>query len=55
MRTSYIVQELSLMLYGDLSEEGIQNEGIYVYIQLISFVVQQKLTHNCKATISQLK
>ena len=32
MRTSYVVQELRLMLYGDLNEEGIQNEGIYVYI-----------------------
>ena len=26
---------------------------IYVYIQLIYFVVQQKLTQHCKATILQ--
>ena len=29
-------------------------EGIYIYIQLIHFIVQQKLTH-CKAIIFQLK
>ena len=28
-----------------------EREGIYVYIQLIHFVVQQKLTQHCKATI----
>ena len=27
-------------------------EGIYIYIQLIHFIVQQKLTH-CKAIIFQ--
>ena len=32
-----------------------EREGIYVYIQLIHFVVQQKLTQHCKATILQLK
>ena len=30
-------------------------EGIYVYVWLIHFVVQQKLTQHCKATIPQLK
>ena len=29
--------------------------GIYVHIWLIHFVVQQKLTQHCKATIFQLK
>ena len=29
--------------------------GIYVYIELIHFVVQQKLTHHCKEIILQLK
>ena len=27
--------------------------GIYVYVQLIHFVIQQKLTHHCKAIILQ--
>ena len=27
--------------------------GIYVYIWLIPFVIQQKLTHHCKAIILQ--
>ena len=27
--------------------------GIYVYIYLIHFVIQQKLTHHCKAIILQ--
>ena len=27
--------------------------GIYVYIQLIHFIIQQKLTHHCKAIILQ--
>ena len=27
--------------------------GIYVYIQLTHFAVQQKLTHHCKAIILQ--
>ena len=33
----------------------LQREGIYVYIELIHFVVQQKLTQHCKAIILQLK
>ena len=28
-----------------------KSEGIYVYIELIHFAVQQKLTHHCKATV----
>ena len=32
-----------------------KREGIYVYIYLITFIVQQELTQHCKATISQLK
>ena len=31
-----------------------KREGIYVYIGLIHFVVQQKLTQHCKAIIPQL-
>ena len=27
--------------------------GIYVYVYLIHFVIQQKLTQHCKATILQ--
>ena len=30
-----------------------KREGIYVYIELIHFGVQQELTHHCKATIPQ--
>ena len=30
-------------------------EGIYVYIWLIHFAVQQKLTQHCKATIKEKK
>ena len=33
----------------------VQEGGIYVYIQLICFIVQQKLIQYCKATISQFK
>jgi len=31
-----------------------KEEGIYVYMELIDFAVQQKLTQHCKATILQL-
>ena len=30
-----------------------KNEEIYVYVQLIPFVIQQKLTQHCTATILQ--
>ena len=30
-----------------------KNQGIYVYIQLIHFSIQQKLTQHCEATILQ--
>ena len=33
----------------------LKKDGIYVYIQLIHSVVQQKLTQHCKATMLQLK
>ena len=39
---------------GVWGSEGLQ-EGIYVYTQLIHFVVQQKLSQHCKAIILQLK
>ena len=32
-----------------------KKEWIYVYVQLIHFAVQQKLTQLCKATILELK
>ena len=32
-----------------------KKEGMYVYIELIHFVVQQKLTQHCKASLLQLK
>ena len=41
------------MLCGDLSGKEIQKEGIYVYVWLIYFAVQQKVTQHCKATILQ--
>ena len=37
---------------GKETQEG-GDMGIYVYIQLIHFVIQQKLTHPCKAIILQ--
>ena len=41
---------------GDPNGMEIQKkEGIYVYIQLTHFVVQQKLTQHYKATIGQLQ
>ena len=49
------------MLCGDLDggmkELGgkSKQEGIYVYLELIHFIVQQKLAQHFKATISQLK
>ena len=41
------------ILCADLNGNRIQKEGIYVYIQLIHFVVQQKLTRHGKATLLQ--
>lgn len=35
--------------------EGGSRDRIYVYIELIHAVVQQKLTQHCKAIILQLK
>ena len=34
------------------TQEG-EDMGIYVYVKLIHFVIQQKLTHHCKAIILQ--
>ena len=44
-------RKLHSVLCGDLNGKEIQKEGIYVYIQLIHFAVQQKLTQHCKATV----
>ena len=41
------------MLCGDLNGKEIQKKRICVYLQLIHFAVQQKLTQHCKATILQ--
>ena len=43
------------VIVGRAVRERSKRERIYVYIQLIYFVVQQKLTQHCKATIAQLK
>lgn len=50
-------QEPSSMLCDDLegAGESKHREGIYVYIHLIQFVVQQKLTPHCQAIILQKK
>ena len=45
----------STVLCGDLNEKEIQKTGIYVYIQLIHFAVQQKLTQQCKGARCQQK
>ena len=37
---------------GEEAQEG-GDMGIYVYIELIHFVVEQKLTQHCKAIILQ--
>ena len=37
---------------GRETQEG-ADTGMYVYVQLIHFVIQQKLTHHCKATVLQ--
>ena len=36
-------------------KEVFKQKGMYAYVQLIDFAVQQKLTQYCKATILQLK
>ena len=62
MGSSRIAQEISSVLCDHL--EGWDREGgrempeggdmgIYVYVKLIHFVIQQKLTHHCKAIILQ--
>ena len=38
---------------GGMVGRGSKREGIYVYIKLIHFVVQQKLTQHCKTSIPQ--
>ena len=40
---------------GERVGEEPKREGIYVYIQLIHFMVQQKLVQHCKAIVLQLK
>ena len=41
------------MLCGDFNWKKVQKRGIYVYVWLIQFAVQQKLTPQCKAAIFQ--
>ena len=38
-----------------MDEREVKKEGIYVYLQMIYVVVQQKPTQHYKATILQLK
>ena len=52
---TYCLWGLYSMLCGDLNRKEIQKEGIYVYVKLTHFAVQQKLTQHCKATIFQWK
>ena len=40
---------------GDEVGRRSKGEGIYVYLKLIHFAVQQKLTEHCKAITFQLK
>ena len=40
-------------LCGDLNGTEIQKEGIYVYVQLIHFAAEQKLTRHCESTTLQ--
>ena len=49
-------RELRWMLCDDLDgwnggQGRSKKEGVYVYIELTHFIVQQKLTQHCKATI----
>ena len=37
---------------GRETQEG-GDTGIYLYVQLIHFVIKQKLTHHCKSVILQ--
>ena len=60
MGTAIKQRKLSLVLCDDLEGwdgGGVQGrfkrEGIYEYIWLIQFIVQQKLTKHCKAIILQ--
>ena len=41
------------LLCGDLNGRKSKTEGIYIYLKLVHFAIQQKLTQHCKATISQ--
>ena len=44
--------QMGVMVWGG---DSVMRKGIYVYIQLSHFVVQQKLTQHCKAVILQQK
>ena len=57
MRTYYIAQGTQLNgLWCPKQEEKPNKRGyVYIYIQLIHFAIQQKLTQHCKATILQQK
>ena len=57
IETSILHRGLYSMLCGDLNTKGRKTpkKGICVYLELIHFVVQQKLTESCTATILQHK
>ena len=53
MRTYSTAQGTLLSALGTKMRRKSKQEGIRVYIELIHFFVQQKLTQSCKATIPQ--
>ena len=55
MKAYCIAQGTLLNAHGDLNGKEIQKDGIYVYIWLMHFAVQKKITQHCKATIFQQK
>ena len=54
MKTDCITQGTQCSVVTQIGGKS-KKEGIYVYIWLIHFILQQKLTQHCKATILQLK
>ena len=38
---------------GERETQEVEDMGIYVYVQLSHFVIQQKITQQCKAIILQ--
>ena len=53
MRTYCIAQGILLKTPKEMNPKEIQKEGIYVYVWLVHFAVQYKLTQYCQAIILQ--